>query len=86
MKLHAKIKPEYLDDIIAGGKTFEMRSLESITLKDGKREYTFEIRDAEVLGDRETYKMCMTFPNLFVREKPILLISLGEIPEEEEKK
>lgn len=78
----AKILPEHLDDILAGKKTYEMRSLETITLTDGKRSHTFKIADITV-PDTETYH-CMeyilkhTFPRFLNDKAPTIFLKLGE--------
>ena len=75
MKLKAKIKPELLDQILSGEKSIEARSLETITLTDGKRSHTFRIYEAE-MGDWEMW--AQVFPKYFARRAPVLIMHLGE--------
>ena len=37
MKIKAKIRPEYLDEILSGKKEFEYRQIEYMELTDGQR-------------------------------------------------
>ena len=74
MNLKAKILPEYLDLILEGKKRFEMRSLEFITLSDGKREHTFEIKSASIEGGEWLWEC---FPNFLRYGHPVLIIEIG---------
>ena len=74
MKLKAKIKAEHLDDILKGDKDIEVRSLESITLTDGKRTHTFEIEDVRNVDDE---LWAHTLPHYFDCEHPIIALYLG---------
>ena len=78
----AKIAPEHLDDILIGLKSVEIRSLETITLTDGKREHTFKINNV-VTPDKESWH-CMeyllkhTFPRYLDKKAPVVFLELGE--------
>ena len=73
MKLHAKILPEYLDLILDGTKTIEIRELESITFTDGKREHTFEICDIDTQSPR---LWADALPHLFSGDHPVVALHL----------
>ena len=75
MKLKAKIKAEHLDDILEGYKDIEVRSVESITLTDGKRTHTFEIEDVRTVDDK---LWAHTLPRYFDYKHPIIAMYLGE--------
>ena len=75
MKLHAKIKPEYLDQILTGDKSMEVRSLESITLTDGTRTHTFDIEDAET---RSPVFWSRAFPQMFDKNHPVIALYIGK--------
>ena len=74
MKLQAKIEPKHLDDILEGYKDIEVRSLESITLTDGKRTHTFEIEDVRTVDDK---LWAHTLPRYFDCVHPIIALYLG---------
>jgi len=75
VKLHAKIKPELLDLILHHEKTIEVRSLETITLTDGKRTHTFVIDDAHMV---DSWLWGNTLPQYFDWYRPTIAIRLGE--------
>ena len=76
MKLHAKIKPEMLDALLNGEKEWEYRTLESITLTDGKRKVEFAVVQAEGVPDEVKVHLQDMAPMWFKKWYPIIRMKL----------
>lgn len=80
MKLRAKIKSKYLDDILDGVKRNEFRQFESITLTDENgRCVEVEINLIEWLGNKQARRIIADHPDVDWDDgKPVYRIELGE--------
>ena len=77
MKLRARIRAKYLDEIIAGKKTCEYRQIESMELTDEKgRVKTFIVNNITYASlDDVRY----AYPDVpWVEDEPVYKIGLGE--------
>ena len=88
MKLHAKIKTEYLRAILNGEKFAEYRHMDKITLEDSE---TSELYDFEVTGIEQMSKISISqiqkmYPDCgFTKKRKCYEIALGEqIPQKPE--
>lgn len=80
MKLSAKIKSKYLDDILAAKKKVEYRNIESLTLTDeNNRIVELEVIDMETCSNAETRELMRSYSDVPWTGKPITAIRLGKI-------
>ncbi len=80
MKLHAKIKKEYMNEILEGSKNIEYRQFESITLTDEKgRTATFDVTDVSPCSPFQDQDVRRVFDKVnWDEHKHIFRIFLGE--------
>ena len=80
MKLQAKIKSEYLDQILAGKKWCEYRQFETITLTDENgRSATFDIAFVDRISTGLSITVRNVHPDVpWLKDKRIYRIALGE--------
>lgn len=64
MKIRAKIKPNYLDDILKGKKDFEYRQVEELILTDGQRTLHTEVLDIRKESPKYAEETKRIFKNL----------------------
>ena len=78
MKLKAKIKPKYLDEILSHNKKVEYRQFDEIELDDGKRVATFGVDEITRLPFSAAREVMRNHSDVnWVNELPIHEIKLG---------
>ena len=81
MKLHAKIHPEMLAEILRGKKRFEVRQIESITLEDtrsgGKCE--FSVKEVFAHPQAATKELFARHNIPYDPKLPCIIIELGKL-------
>lgn len=84
MKLRAKIYPKYLNQILNGDKSVEVRQIESMILVNSEtgEEFEFEVRDVEKTTDLKLIQK--VFPDVkWNPDLPTIMIDLGDIIKKE---
>jgi hypothetical protein len=85
MKLRAKIRPDYLDQILSGDKRVEYRQLEEIELDDGQRVVRFTVDSVNRLSRFWDMRVRENHPDVPWLEMPIHEIRLGVMLERRNK-
>ena len=75
MLLKAKIKKEYLDQILSGNKQIEYREIEGIEFDDGTRKIIFDVKSIDTLTDNDFLKT--NYPDVKWNDKLKVRIFLG---------
>ena len=64
MMLKAKIKREYMDQIVNGEKTTEYRQIEGLLLSDGNRTLKVRVRNIHMLNIAEQMRIMQRYPDV----------------------